>query len=119
MRYKKWVMKLILMKFYFTSPNLAPINFLSFRGPLNIYNKIKKGNISIKKTEEDQKKFNSNLSKITTGNPKYRKEDRLNTIKNIKNLYNKREKVIKWFNDYAKIKSEAIYKTKHGRGLKI
>ena len=30
----------------------------------------------------------------------------------IKNLYNSRQKVIDLFNDYAKIRSEAMYKTK-------
>ena len=40
-------------------------------------------------------------------------------MENIKNLYNSREKVIKLYNDYDKIKSEAKYKTKHEEGLKI
>ena len=40
-------------------------------------------------------------------------------MKNIKNLYNSREKVIKLFNDYSKIHSEAIFKPKDGTGLKI
>ena len=28
-------------------------------------------------------------------------------IKNVKNLYNSQEKIIKWYNDYPKIRSEA------------
>ena len=40
-------------------------------------------------------------------------------MKNIKNLYNSRQKVINLFNDYAKVRSEAIYKTKQGTRLKI
>ena len=39
--------------------------------------------------------------------------------KNIKNLYNSRDKVIKLYNDYAQIISEAMYKTKQGTTLKI
>ena len=39
--------------------------------------------------------------------------------KNIKNLYNSRDKVIKLYNDYAQIISEAMYKTKKGTRLKI
>ena len=43
--------------------------------------------------------------------------------KNIKNLYNLRQKVINLFNDGAKIRSEVIYKSKEnettGTGLKI
>ena len=49
---------------YFISPNLAPINFTSFRGPWNIYSEIKNVNISIKKVEKDQNKFKSSLSRI-------------------------------------------------------
>ena len=52
------------------------------------------------------------LNEITTENPKKKSED-------IKNLYKSREKVIKLYTDYAKITSEAKYKTKHGTGLKI
>ena len=48
--------------YHFISPNIAPINFIGFRVPLNIYNDIKNGNISIEKGEEDQKKFKSSLS---------------------------------------------------------
>ena len=40
-------------------------------------------------------------------------------IKNISSLYKSREKVIKLFNDYSKIVSEAKYKIKYGEGLKI
>ena len=29
------------------------------------------------------------------------------------------KKLSNFFNDYAKIRSEAMFKTKHGRGLKI
>ena len=57
----------------FKGPNFAPITFISFRGPLNIYEEIKNVNISIKKAEEDQNKFKWNLSEITSGNPMYRK----------------------------------------------
>ena len=41
------------------------------------------------------------------------------TIYNIENLYNSREKVVKIFNDYAKIMSKNIYESKQGKGLKI
>ena len=51
--------------------------------------------MSIKKIEEDQKQFKSKLAEITTGNPKHKSKDQLDTIKNIKNLFNSREKVIK------------------------
>ena len=40
-------------------------------------------------------------------------------MKNIKNFYNSKENVVKLYNNYAKIISEAMYKSKHGTGLKI
>ena len=76
------------LTYYFTSPNLAPISFIGFRSPSNIYNKIKNGNVPIKKAEEDQNKFKSSLSEIKIGNLKYKSKDQLDVIKNIKNLDN-------------------------------
>ena len=52
--------------------NLVPINFIRFIGSLNIYENIRSGNISIEKAIKDQKQFKSNLSLITSGNPKFR-----------------------------------------------
>ena len=75
--------------------------------------------MSTEKIEEEQKLFKSKLNKITTGNPKDKPKDQLDTIKNIKNIYNSRDKVMKLYNDYAKVMPEAIYKTKQGTGLKI
>ena len=59
---------------------------------MNIYDNIKNGNTSIEKIKTDQKQFRSKLNEITTGNPKNKSEDQLDTIKNIKNLYNSRKK---------------------------
>ena len=36
--------------YYFKSPNLSSINFISFRSPMHIYNEIIKPNTSIEKT---------------------------------------------------------------------
>ena len=40
-------------------------------------------------------------------------------MKNIKTLYESREKVIKLFDNYFRVLSETKYKTKYGEGLKI
>ena len=69
---------------------------------MHIYNEIKNDYISIEKYEKDQKQFKSKLNEITTGNQNKSKYQ-LDTIKNVKNLYNSRHKVIKLCNDYAKI----------------
>ena len=47
---------------------------------------------------------------MVAGNPDYKSEKQLYAIKNIKNLYNSRQKIIDLLNDNAKIRSEAIYK---------
>ena len=92
------------LTYHFAGSNIAPINCI--RGSMRIYNELKNGNISTEKIEEDQKQFKSKLNEITLKNKKY-------------NLYNSRDKVIKFYNDYAKIISEAMYKTKQGTALKI
>ena len=53
------------------------------------------------------------------GNPKTNSKTQLDAMKNHRNLYDSREKVIGLFNDYVKIRSKAMYETKHGTGLKI
>ena len=73
--------------------------------------------------EEDQEKFKREFSQTKSGNPKHKSEMQLYTIRNVKNLYDSRQKIIDLFNDYSKIKSESIYGSKHneteGRGPKI
>ena len=51
------------LTYYFISPNLASINSIAFRGPMNIYNEVKNDNISIEKIEEDPKQFKLDLTK--------------------------------------------------------
>ena len=70
---------------------------------------MKNGHVLIEKIEEDQKQFKSKLNEINTGNPKHKLKDQLDIIKNIENLYNSKDKVIKLYNDYAKILSESMY----------
>ena len=82
------------LTYYFEDSNLAPINFISFRGPLNIYEEIKNGNVWTEKVEEEQKQFKSKLNEITTKNSKTKSKDQVYTIKNIENLHNSREKVV-------------------------
>ena len=106
---------------YFKGPDIVRINFIRFKGPLHIFNEIKNSNI-LKKVE-DQKNFKSSLGEIISGDPKYKSDSQSNAINNIKSLYNSRQRVIDLFNDYSKIRSEALYETKQdetkGTGLKI
>ena len=83
------------------------------------YKNIKNSNISLEKIEEGQEEFKSNIDVIARGNSKNRSKDLLNTITNIKNLYESRKKVIELCNDYANSMSEAKWKTNYGEGFKI
>ena len=63
-------------------------------------------------TEEDQKKFKRKFGQIKSGNPNHESDKQFYTIESVKNLYDSRQKIIDLFNNYSKIRSEAIYKSK-------
>ena len=75
------------------------------------------------KQKKIKKKKKSELNGIATGNPKHKIEKQSYTIKNIRNIYDSRKKFINLLNDNAKIRSEAIQKSKQNetkvKGLKI
>ena len=80
---------------YYKIPGLAPLNVIGFKGTLHIYSEIKHGEASsIEKIEKCQKQLKSKVSEIITENSKYRDKDQLDTLENIKNLYDSKENVI-------------------------
>ena len=98
------------------------INFTNYDGPMYTYDQLKKGEKTLKQVEKEQENFKSDLHEITSGNPKHKSESQLYTIKNVKNLYNSRQKIIDLLNDNSRIRSEVIYKANKkttGTGLKI
>ena len=111
------------LNYIFTTKASGSISFIKFEGPFSLFKKIRTGDISLEMAEEDQEKFKIELNQIRLGSPKYKSEMELYTIRNVKNLYDSRQKVIDLFNNYSKIKSEAIYRSKHdetkGRWFKI
>ena len=96
------------------------IRFTEFGVPMYTYNQLKNGDKTLSPAEEDQRKFRSDLGQISSG---YRKsEHQLNTIKNVKNLFNSRQNIINLLNDNSRIRSEAFSKANKkttGTGLKI
>ena len=50
-----------------------------------------------------QEEFRLELNEILKGNQNYKSKDQISTIKNIKKLYNGREKVLNFYNDYTGI----------------
>ena len=107
----------------FTTKSSGSINFIRFKGPFSLFKKIRDGDISLEMVEEDQEKFKRELCQIKSGNPIHKSEMQLYTIRNVKNLYDLRQKIIDLFNNYSKIKSQSIYRSKQneieGKGLKI
>ena len=99
------------------------INFAIFGGPMGTYNQLKNGDKTLQQVEKEQEDFWKYLNEIVAGNPKHKSEKQSYVIKNVKNLYNSRQKIIDLLNDNARIRSEAIYKSKQdkteGAGLKI
>ena len=72
MRYKKWMMKLILTtKLIILQVQILLQYFFKFKGLMHVYNDIRKCYISTEKAEEDQIKSKSSLSKVISSNPKY------------------------------------------------
>ena len=111
------------LDYNFTTKASGSINFTGYNGPFTLFKKIRDGDISLEMAEEDQKKFKREFGQIKSGNPDHKSDKQLYTIKNVKNLYDSRQKIIDLFNSYSKIRSEALYKSKQnkteGKGLKI
>ena len=72
---------------------------------------MKNGYTTLEKAKENRKKWNEIVKRTN------KSEELKSEIKNINTLWVAR-KVIKAFNDYSKILSEAKYKIKHVEGLK-
>ena len=87
------------------------------------YDQLKNGDISLQQVEKKEKDFEKELNEVTLANPKHKSNSQLYVIENVKNLYNSRQKNIDLLNDNAKIRSEAIYKSKQnvteGKEFKI
>ena len=111
------------LNYNFTTKASGSINFIEFKGPFSLFKKIRDGEISLEMAEEYQEKFKREFSQTKSGNPKHKSEMQLYIIRNVKNLYDSRQKIIDLFNNYSKIKSESIYRSKddqnEGGGLKI
>ena len=101
----------------------SSINFTKFGGPMYTYNQLKNGDTTLQEVEKQQKDFKKELNEITSGNPTRKSNNQLYVIKNVKSLFDSRQKIIDYLNDNSKFRSEAIYKSKQnetlGKGLKI
>ena len=102
----------------------SSISFSKFASLMYTYDQLKTGETTLQQVEEEQKDFKKYLNEIVKKNPKHKSDKQLQyTIKNVRNLYDSRQKIINLLNGNSKIRSEAIYKSKQnetkGKGLKI
>ena len=96
---------------------------VQLEGPMYTCDKLKNDEKILQQIEEEQKHFKKDLNEIKSGNSRHKSEKQLYRIKNIKNVYDARQKLFDLLNDYSKIRSEAMYKSKQnetkGTGFKI
>ena len=71
------------LNYYFKFEN-GPKNFVSFKGPIAFYEKIKDGYKTLEKAEEKPKKIKSDINEIIRR--RYNSEDQKSRIKNIETL---------------------------------
>ena len=73
--------------------------------------------------QKNIKKIKRKFGQIKSGNPNHKSNTQLYTIESVKNLYDSWQKIIDLFNNYSKIRSESIYRSKKnetkGKGLKV
>ena len=84
--------------------NTAPKTLIFFKGPLGFYRNVKETYMTLEKAEEEQEEFKSKVNEIVIGSKK-KSKDQKSVIKNIKTLYESREKVMELFNNYSRIAS--------------
>ena len=104
---------------YFYKGRTAPVNFISFEGPLHIFKSIYSSDIALKDVEEDKKKLKRKFDEINAGNSRNRSKEQDKLIDNVIDLYESRQKVVQMFNDYPREKSRRRYVSRQERGLRI
>ena len=103
---------------YKTEP-ISPKDFENYQNPKELFKDLRDGNINPKEVLKDQIDFKSDLGEIKKGNKKSKSEDQISVIQSVQNFFDLKEKNIDFFKDYSLLLSEAKYKAKCGRGVKI
>ena len=81
--------------------------FDKYDNAIDLFNKILDGEIKLSDAKNDQIKFKSHLSEIKKGNNKKRSKEQKNTLYNIEIFDKSRNEVIKFYDDYSLMASEA------------
>ena len=77
--------------------NTSDVDFSEYYGAIDLINKIKNGDVSLKKAVNDQYELKSKLGEIKKGNPKRKSKTNLDVIKNVDKLYDSRQAAINFF----------------------
>ena len=102
---------------YYFKGNNARKRFDDFNNGIELFRKMKSGEIRLEEAKKLQNKFKSNLNEVSRARNKL--EEQKMALENIKLFYESPEAFIKLFNDYFSIASEAKYKKIHGTGIPI
>ena len=70
------------------------IIFGRYGGPMCSYGHMNNGEKTLQQVEEEQEKFKNDLREITSENPKHKSKKQSYTIKNVRTLYNSRQKLL-------------------------
>ena len=103
----------------YKNERISPKDFRNYQNPIELFRDLRDGNINPNEVLKDQINFKSYLSEIKKENPKSKSKDQISVTQNVENSPDLREKISYFFRDYSFLLSEAIYKTKYGRGIKI
>ena len=107
------------LTYHFKNEDGTSISFNGFHRPLGFVRKIKDGFIDLEKTKENKEKIKSNLMERIAAKWEHKSEKQKNNINNLEIFYKAKEKVIKLFDHYTTIISNAKYEAKKGNGLTI
>ena len=67
--------------------NTSDVDFSEYYGAIDLINKIKDGDVSLKQANNNQHDLKLKLGEVKKGNPKRKSRTNLNVIKNVDNLY--------------------------------
>ena len=83
-------------------------DFSNYQNLIGLFKNLRDGNISPKEALKSQINFKSDLGEIKKRNPNLKPKDQISIIQNVENV-----------RDYSFLLSDAKYKAKYGRCLKI
>ena len=100
--------------------NSSDVDFSEYYGAVDLINKMKNGEVSLREAANNQHEVKSKLGEIKKGNPKRKSKTNLDAIKNGDKFYDSRQAAINFLIEYTERVSETKSRVKQeGTGLKI